>query len=241
MRYVLSLLLLFSALLQAEEGMPPLPADLGQAELPAMQRGLAAFQRHCASCHSTHYQRYNQVATDLQISAAQMNAYIMTGAKPFELMENAMSKKEAARWFGMAPPDLTLVARVRGEAWLYRFLHGFYRDAKRPFGVNNLQSPYTTMPHVLEDLQGIAEPLITMDKGKDKPKAQVTGVQMAQGGQLSPEEYDRLVRDLISYLTYTAEPMKQQRQAIGQWVMAFLLFFLLLVWLLKKEYWKDVH
>lgn len=241
MRRLLTLLLLLPGLALAADGIPPLPTDLGNADLPAMQRGFAAFQHYCAGCHSTHYQRYNQVATDLQLSEAQLQSSIVTDAKPFELMENAMSKQEAVRWFGMAPPDLTLVARVRGEAWLYRFLHGFYHDPKRPFGVNNLQYPYVAMPHVLQDLQGLAEPIYKTETVDGRSRQKVVGVGAAQGGQLSAEAYDRLVRDLVSYLAYTAEPMKQQRQHIGLWVMAFLLLFLFLAWMLKKEYWKDVH
>ncbi|MDF0535809.1 cytochrome c1 [Shewanella sp. A32] len=238
---LLAFLILLPTCVWATDGIPPLPIDLGSRDVSSLQRGFKAFQQYCSGCHSTHYQRYNQVANDLQLSDAQMSDAILTDAKPFELMENAMSKKDAARWFGVAPPDLTLVVRVRGEAWVYRFLQGFYRDPQRPFGVNNLQYPYVAMPHVLQDLQGLAEPILETETINGKARQQVVGVSSPTGGQLSATEYDRLVTDLINYLAYSAEPMKTQRQQIGIWVLGFLVIFLFLAWLLKKEYWKDVH
>jgi ubiquinol-cytochrome c reductase cytochrome c1 subunit len=58
---------------------------------------------------------------------------------------------------------------------------------------------------------------------------------------LSPLEYDNFTRDLVNFLTYMAEPAKTKRSQIGILVLLFLLLMLVPVWLLKKEYWKDVH
>lgn len=201
--------------------------DLHDTE--SLQRGLGLFQNYCSGCHSTQYQRYERVATDLNIPADEMRKnYMFTDAKIGELMGNAIPTADAANWFGAAPPDLTLVARVRGEDWVYSYLKGFYKDESRPFGVNNTVFPLVGMPHVLEDLQGLAV-------------KQEDGTFVVSGGKLTAEEYDQAVRDITGFLVYSAEPVKLERKAMGVWVLGFLFIFFIIAYLLKKEYWKDVH
>ncbi|SUI83814.1 Cytochrome b/c1 [Shewanella putrefaciens] len=195
----------------------------------SLERGVDLFQHYCSGCHSTQYQRYERVATDIGISADDMrNKYMFTDAKIGELMQSAIPAKDAAKWFGATPPDLTLVARVRGEDWVYSYLKGFYKDPSRPFGVNNTVFPSVGMPHVLEELQGT-------------PVKQEDGSIVVTGGKLNAEEYDQAVRDITGFLVYSAEPVKLEREALGWWVLGFLFIFFIVAYLLKKEYWKDVH
>lgn len=195
----------------------------------SLERGVDLFQHYCSGCHSTQYQRYERVATDLGISIDDMrNKYMFTDAKIGELMQSAIPAKDAAKWFGATPPDLTLVARVRGEDWVYSYLKGFYKDPSRPFGVNNTVFPSVGMPHVLEELQGT-------------PVKQADGSIVVTGGKLNAEEYDQAVRDITGFLVYSAEPVRLEREALGWWVLGFLFIFFIVAYLLKKEYWKDVH
>ncbi len=205
-------------------------ANVDLSDKASLERGLDMFQQYCSGCHSTQYQRYNRVAEDLGISIDDMrNKYMfIEGAKVGDLMENSISEVDAAKWFGAAPPDLTLVARVRGEDWLYTYLKSFYKDDSRPFGVNNSVFPSVAMPHVLQELQGLS---IKQDDGSF----------VTEGGKLSPEEYDQVVRDITGFLVYSADPVKLERERLGWWVMGFLFIFFILAYLLKKEYWKDVH
>ncbi|MCU8029030.1 cytochrome c1 [Shewanella sp. SM73] len=204
-------------------------ANVDLHDKASLERGVDLFQHYCSGCHSTQYQRYERVATDIGISADDMrNKYMFTDAKIGELMQNAIPPKDAAKWFGATPPDLTLVARVRGEDWVYSYLKGFYKDPSRPFGVNNTVFPSVGMPHVLEELQGT-------------PVKQEDGTIVVTGGKLNAEEYDQAVRDITSFLVYSAEPVKLERQAMGWWVLGFLFIFFIVAYLLKKEYWKDVH
>ena len=204
-------------------------ANVDLHDKASLERGVDLFQHYCSGCHSTQYQRYERVATDIGISADDMrNKYMFTDAKIGELMQNAIPPKDAAKWFGATPPDLTLVARVRGEDWVYSYLKGFYKDPSRPFGVNNTVFPSVGMPHVLEELQGT-------------PVKQEDGTIVVTGGKLSAEEYDQAVRDITGFLVYSAEPVKLERQAMGWWVLGFLFIFFIVAYLLKKEYWKDVH
>ncbi|MGB6137465.1 MAG: cytochrome c1 [Shewanella sp.] len=204
-------------------------ANVDLHDKESLERGLGLFQQYCSGCHSTQYQRYERVANDIGISTDDMRSkYILNDAKIGDLMENAIPTADAAKWFGAAPPDLTLVARVRGEDWVYSYLKGFYADETRPFGVNNTVFPLVGMPHVLQDLQGLAV--------KQEDDTFVT-----TGGKMTAEEYDQAVRDITGFLVYSAEPVQLERKALGMWVLGFLFIFFIIAYLLKKEYWKDVH
>ncbi|MGX9460754.1 cytochrome c1 [Shewanella sp. A14] len=204
-------------------------ANVDLHDKASLERGVDLFQHYCSGCHSTQYQRYERVATDLGISLDDMrNKYMFTDAKIGDLMENAIPTPDAAKWFGAAPPDLTLVARVRGADWVFSYLKGFYADETRPFGVNNTVFPLVGMPHVLQDLQGLAV-------------KQDDGTYVTTGGKMNAEEYDQAIRDITGFLVYSAEPVQLEREALGWWVLGFLFIFFIIAYLLKKEYWKDVH
>ncbi|MBU3824368.1 MAG: cytochrome c1 [Candidatus Oceanisphaera merdipullorum] len=208
----------------------------------SLQSGAKLFMNYCAGCHSTQYQRYNRVAEDLDIPEDVMKANLnFTGVPIGELMTNAIPEKDAAAWFGAPPPDLTLVARVRGADWLYTYLRSFYKDDSRPFGVNNLVFPSVGMPHVLEPLQGSAT-LKTQEHTVDGEQVTVpVGIEVAGNGELSTEEYDKAVLDIVNFLVYSADPVKLERHRIGYWVLGFLVIFFIFAYMLKKEYWRDVH
>ncbi|MCG9789586.1 cytochrome c1 [Vibrio barjaei] len=209
----------------------------------SLQNGAKLFMNYCFACHSTQYQRYERVANDLGIPVdlAKENFVFDPEAKIGDLMVNAMPQKQAAAWFGAAPPDLTLVARVRGVDWLYTYLRSFYVDPSRPFGVNNVTFPNVGMPHVLEELQGIPTPIYETQIVDGQEVKVVVGTETDGRGELSSSEYDDAVRDLVNFLEYSGDPVKLERHALGWWVMGFLVIFTIVVVLLKKEYWRDVH
>lgn len=129
--------------------------DIDLTDKAAMQDGARTFANYCMGCHSAKFQRYERVATDLGIPAdLMMEKLVFTGAKIGDHMDIGMKPADAKTWFGAAPPDLTLVARVRGTDWLYSYLRSFYEDPKRPWGVNNVIFPNVGMPNVLAPLQG---------------------------------------------------------------------------------------
>jgi ubiquinol-cytochrome c reductase cytochrome c1 subunit len=196
----------------------------------SLKRGFESYINYCLGCHQLQYQRYGRTFADLGISDADGVAnYMYTGEKVGDHITNTMPAKEAAKWFGSAPPDLTLEARLRSPDWIYTYLRSFYVDPNRPFGVNNTVFKDVGMPHVLQSLQGVR----TMDEHGNLSEA--------TGGSMTAEEYDVFARDLANFLEYTAEPSKLDRQAMGYWVIGFLFIFLIFAYLLKVEYWKDVH
>ena len=218
-------------------------AKVDLTDKASLQNGAKLFMNYCFACHSTQYQRYERVATDLDIPTDLMkeNLIFNPEAKMGDLMVNSMPPKQAANWFGAPPPDLTLVARVRGADWLYTYLRSFYVDPSRPFGVNNIVFPSVGMPHVLEELQGIPTPIYDIKIVDGEEVSIVVDTETDGTGELSEGEYDKAVSDLVNFLVYSGDPVQLERHALGWWVMGFLVFLTIVVVMLKKEYWRDVH
>ncbi|MFM4829727.1 cytochrome c1 [Aeromonas rivipollensis] len=242
-RIIFAVLALLPGLVLAAGGGFPLDkAEYDLSDKASLQRGAATFMNYCAGCHSTQYQRYNRVAADIGIPEELMREnLVFTGAKIGDLMKSAMSEKDAARWFGALPPDLTLVARVRGADWIYTYLRSFYVDETRPFGVNNAVFPSVGMPHVLEPLQGTPRAEFETHTLDGVEMQQVVSIKSDGNGEMNNEEYDQTVLDLVNFLVYSAEPVQQERERMGFWVLGFIAIFFIFTVLLKKEFWRDVH
>ncbi|HZI85013.1 MAG TPA: cytochrome c1 [Casimicrobiaceae bacterium] len=226
----------------------------------SLQRGARDFANYCLNCHGAQFMRYNRL-TDLGLSEAQIKDNLMFASdKIGGAMTVAMSRKDAVSWFGAAPPDLSVEARVRGRDWLYSYLLAFYRDDKTPTGWNNLVFPSVAMPHVLWSLQGTQK--LVESEYEDQEKAEAAAiaakglalVEPAPGGKfvvktlaedvpgtLSGAEYKGFVGDLVNYLDYIGEPAKSERINIGIVVLIFLGVLFALVYSLKREYWNDLH
>lgn len=228
----------------ASGGALPFPYKSDTDNLPSVQRGAKVFMNYCSGCHSMQFMRYSRVAQDLGIPEDLLKANLMfTSEKTGDMILSALPKAEAAKWFGQPPPDLTLETRARGEDWVYSYLKSFYVDSTRPLGVNNLVLPGASMPHVLWELQGWqhkAEPK-EGEHGEGGHGHRASPFGPAQGGKLSAEEYDKFVGDLVNFMAYAAEPGRAQREALGGKAIVYLLILLGFAYMLKKEYWKDVH
>ncbi|MFW2404307.1 MAG: cytochrome c1 [Gammaproteobacteria bacterium] len=220
---------------------PLLHAGNDVSNTSSLQRGARNFVNYCMGCHSAKYVRYNRLAADLQISEDQLvNNLMFAGGKPHDRMEIAMPAVDAERWFGVAPPDLSLIARSRGTDYLFTFLKGFYVDESRPTGVNNIVLESAAMPNVLWQLQGSQRALFSDEEHDGVVTHLFEGFEQIEPGALSPEEFDQFVRDLVNFLEYIGEPVQMQRRQLGVWVLIFLLVFGLFSWALKQEIWKDI-
>ena len=229
------------ALAAGGHGPPMQPANIDLSDKLSLQRGARVFVNYCVSCHSASFMRYNRIAEDLDLSEESVETNLMfTTDKIGDGMEIAMRRADAESWFGAPPPDLSVVARSRGPDWLYNFMLTFYVDETT--GVNNLFFKDTAMPHVLWELQGLQRAVyhtVTTDHGKES--STIERLELFERGTLTENEYKRLVRDLVGFLVYVGEPAKLVRHRLGFWVIAFLLVFLVAAYLMKREYWKDVH
>jgi ubiquinol-cytochrome c reductase cytochrome c1 subunit len=219
------------------------PAHNDVANTASLQRGASNFVNYCMGCHSAQYVRYNRLAADLGLSEAQVVENLMfTGERVHDTMRVAMNPEDAKRWFGIAPPDLSLIARSRGTDYVYSFLKSFYLDPSRPTGVNNMVLPGTSMPHVLWELQGYQRAVYDgeSDPANEAVHKRFKEFELAQPGKLNAQEYDQFVRDTVNFLDYIGEPMQLERRNLGLRVLAFLFVFFLFAYFLKIEYWKDV-
>ena len=206
-----STLLSFNVFASGELHLDPANTDI--SDTASLQNGAKLFMNYCSGCHAIGFMRYNRIAKDLNLSDSLVAEHLMfAGEKPGETITTAMPKEGAAKWFGGTPPDLSLVARAKGTDWIYTYLRGFYEDDSKVFGVNNKVLENASMPDVLWSLK------------EGKPEA----------------EFDQDVRDITNFLDYVGEPAKLIRTSLGVWVLLFLGVLLVLTYLLKKEYWKDV-
>lgn len=223
---------------------PVLGSSAGQLESAAVnfrdtaaaQRGAKWFVNYCFSCHSASYMRYNRLAEDLGLDeAVVLRDLAFADVNIGDTMDIAMRPKDAENWLGKTPPDLSVVSRSRGNDWLFTYMKSFYRDESG--GWNNLVMSNASMPHVFWQLQGIQEPVWSIHEGVRF----IEHLELTSPGLQSPQEYDRTVRDLVTFLDYLGEPSKLKRKNIGIWVMLFLVLFTLVAYALKVEFWRDVH
>jgi len=238
------------------------PAQINRLDLASQQRGARIFVNYCLNCHTAKYMRYNRL-TDLGLTDAQIRDNLMfAGDKIGDTMTVAMRPADAKAWFGVPPPDLSVEARVRGADWLYNYLLGFYRDDSTPTGWNNLVFPNVGMPHVLWTLTGPST-LVTAEfdshekaiaasiarKGLVRLDPAAGGKYLVRtvqpdpnaAGSMTPAEYQGFVADLVNYMDYMAEPTRNERVRLGIVVLLYLGVLFVLVYALKRMYWKDVH
>jgi ubiquinol-cytochrome c reductase cytochrome c1 subunit len=243
-----------------ESGLRLEPAPAHRLDVESLQRGAQHFVNFCLGCHSAQYMRYNRL-TDLAISEQAIRDNLMFATdKLGSTMTAAMSKADATAWFGTAPPDLSVEARIRGIDWLYSYLLGFYRDEKTVTGWNNLVFNNVSMPHVLWKLSGVQRLVETEyeDEGKAEAAAiAAKGLALAERisdhkyvvktlaqdepGTMPPVEYKAFVADLVNFLDYMSEPVRNERINIGIGVLIYLGILLVFAYALKRAYWKDVH
>jgi ubiquinol-cytochrome c reductase cytochrome c1 subunit len=222
------------------------PIDINDKD--SIKRGAKGFADYCFSCHSAQFMRFNRIAKDTGMSEAEVREMMIftrdkkgEATKMGDLMTVAMTKDYATNAFGTAVPDLTLTARARGADWLYTYLRTFYVDANRPTGMNNQVFADVAMPHVLWELQGINKPVYVTEDHDGVSVERIDGFETVQAGAMTAEEYDAFVADLVNFMVYLAEPVQAERRDLGWKVLIYLAIFFVFAYLLKKEYWKDIH
>ena len=236
----------------------------------SLQRGAKLFVNFCVSCHSASFMRYNRMGKDLGLSDEQVeNNLLLASEKVVDKMDVSMPSESAKEWFGVAPPDLSVIARSRGADWLYSYLVTFYKDddPARPFGVNNVVFRDVAMPHVLWSQQGVQEYVVgdrpPNVKSEGPGRLEASGAEIlihksllledgshasatdrltvTRAGLMEPGQYRRGARDLVNFLVYLGEPAQLVRYKVGIWVLVFLAVLFVLSYGMYKEYWKDVH
>ena len=241
MKKFLFLLLLIPLVAFAEEGGVPLDkAPVNFHDMGSLQRGARDFTNYCLSCHSAQNVRY-ELLRNIGLTNKEIEKNLMfDGGKVGDKMKVAMRPQDAVKWFGVAPPDLGLMARVKGPDWIYTYLRSFYKDDSTTTGWNNTVFPKVAMPHVLWALQGIQELKSSTETIDGKPVTTEKLV-LVKPGKMTPEQYNQFVGDLVNFMTYMGQPYHNKQIEIGIVVLLFLGVLFVLVYMLKKEYWKDIH
>jgi ubiquinol-cytochrome c reductase cytochrome c1 subunit len=207
----------------------------------SLQRGARNFMNYCSGCHSAQYVRFNTIGKYLELSEDQLvNNLMFNAEKTFETIRATMPAEDAARWFGKAPPDLSLMARARGADYIYNFLKGFYLDPDSPTGVDNIVLAGTSMPHVLWELQGYRSAVFAEHTVDGVTTHTFEHFEPVTAGEMDAEDFDEFVRDTVNFLAYIAEPIRSDRRKLGVWVLMFLGVFWIIASMLKKQIWKDV-
>ena len=213
----------------------------------SLQNGAKLFVNYCLNCHAASYLRYNRL-TDIGLTTEQIKANLLFGTdKVGETMKVSLDPKQANLWFGVVPPDLSVITRSRSAAgqgsgadYLYTYMRAFYRDDSKPTGWNNLAFPSVGMPHVLWELQGERKPLFTKKMEHGHEVEIFSGWEVTKPGSLDPRAYDAAVADLVGFLQWAGEPVQKTRVQLGVWVLLFLFVFTLIAWRLNAAYWKDI-
>jgi len=236
-KLLIILLLTFSFGALANEAVELQSARIDLSNNESLQRGAKHFVTYCLGCHSAKHIRYLRIANDVGADPQKVLKDIAPeGASIYDQLHSAMNKHDAEKWFGTQPPDLSLIARSRGADWLYSYLKSYYIDTTKPLGVNNLVFKDTAMPNPLWQLQG--------EQHAEQRKTiygEYTKLVIEEPGTLSEKDFDLFVNDLVNFLVYVGEPVQLERQRLGKYVIFFLLLFLVIAYLLKKEYWQDIH
>ncbi|MEO9161513.1 MAG: cytochrome c1 [Casimicrobiaceae bacterium] len=243
-----------------DEGLRLAPAPVNRLDDESLQRGARDFVNYCLTCHSAQYMRYNRL-TDLGLTEAQITDNLMFATdKIGQTMTVAMTPANGKAWFGTAPPDLSVEARIRGRDWLYSYLLGFYRDEKSATGWNNIVFPNVGMPNVLWELSGENKLVETEYEDREKATAAAIAVKGISAlepvkehkfavhevapdvpGKMTRAEYETFVADIVNYMDYMAEPIRNKRMHLGIVVLLFLGVLFVFAYALKREYWKDLH
>ncbi|MBS9402080.1 cytochrome c1 [Halomonas sp. TRM85114] len=248
--------LLFALLPVVAMGAPaagvPFSMEPDLQDKASLQNGMKLYVNYCMGCHSLEHQRFSRAAEDLNIpqELVEENLIFSSDLAFNDQMHIAMGNDDAANWFGAAPPDLSLVSRLRGNDWIYSYLLTFYRDPDTGTGVNNVVFDLVSMPNVLEPLQGVQE-MVCAETDRPVEGAELDPLsgkyqscetlQVTQPGQMEPEEFEEAVYDLTNFLAYVGEPSKLQAQALAPKVLIFIFIFGVIAYLLKREYWRDIH
>ena len=205
--------------------------EIDLSDKASLQRGAKTFMNYCLSCHEASYMRYNRMAKDIGLTDDQVIENLMFASEKIgDTMTIAMRSEDAKKWFGVTPPDLSVISRARGTAWLNTYLRSFYLDDKKTMGTNNTVYKDVGMPHVLWQQQGYLS--------HDEESGQLSHV---TEGDLSNYDYNVMVADLVNFLAYIGEPSKIQRLALAKWVLLYLFILFLVVYPMKKAFWRDIH
>ncbi len=213
----------------------------GTVDLASAQRGFQIYSEVCANCHSMKYLHYRDLA-GIGVEPGQIKAIAAAVTVPQgtndegEAKEGpgtpadqfrspfANDKQARARNNGALPPDLSLMVNARedGANHVYAILTG-YADA----------------PSTMKMQDG-------MNYNKYFPGHQIAMPQPLRDGQVTyadgtPNTLDQEARDVVTFLSWAANPEQTERKQLGIRVILYLGFMACVTYALKRKIWAAVH
>jgi len=206
---------------QANEGGAALKhATADASDHDQINRGLTVFTEVCMGCHSAKYVTYKGLIDYPEIGLSREAVDELRGDKPITSgLITDMSPEDAAVTFGKVPPDLSLIVNARrgGANYVYSLLTGFESDPEGEVPDGNYNEYFPGHRIAMPD------PLAWL--GHD---------------EADTAELEAQANDVAAFLTFIGDPHQNERHAIGKYVMIFLILLTIVLYLLKKEVWKDV-
>ncbi len=209
-----------SGLSQAEESVALKSVDIS-LDRATLQKGLHVFTDVCMGCHSLRYITWKDLMDYPEIGLKREAVDELREDAPLNApIKTSLSEAEAKENYGIVPPDLSLMARAReGKgAYIYSLLTGFAHDPKGRVedGNYNIYFPGHRI--------AMGDPLGWLDHEPE-----------------DEQDLKQQARAVASFLTFVSDPHQLERQAIGKWVIIFLIVLTLVLWLLKRAVWSDVE
>jgi ubiquinol-cytochrome c reductase cytochrome c1 subunit len=213
----------------------------GTYDLTSAQRGLQVYLNVCSNCHSMQYLHYRDLSgvglTADQIKAVASGITVPSGlddqgnpkegpATPASQFKTPFANDKAARAAnnGALPPDLSLIVNARegGPNYVYGILTGF---AEAPSGFKVQDGMYYNKMFPGHQI-GMPPPL------------QDGTVEYTDG---TPNNLHQEAHDVVTFLSWAANPELVERKQIGVRVILFLVFMTGITYAVKRKVWSDVH
>jgi ubiquinol-cytochrome c reductase cytochrome c1 subunit len=213
----------------------------GTPDLAAAQRGFQVYSEVCSNCHAMRQLHYRDLTglgfTDEQVKAIASNFTVPQGvddqgqpkegpATPADQFRSPYPNEKAARAAlnGAYPPDQSLIinAREDGPNYVYGVLTG-YADPPAGFTLQEGMNYNRIFPgHQIAMPKPLEDGRVTYIDG-------------------TPTTADQMARDVVTFLTWAANPEMAERKAMGVRVILFLILLTIVSYLVKRKIWSDVH
>ena len=219
----------------------PFDGFFGRFDQSSIQRGFQVYREVCAGCHGIKYIAYRDLAnvgfTTDEIKSIASEYEIIDGpndegemfdrlAKPSDKFVGPYLNDKEARVAnnGAYPPDLSLITKARagGADYLYNLLNG-YKDPPENLEISDGMYFNTIYPG-----NQIAMPMPIVDE-------------IVEYEDETLATQDQIIRDVTSFLVWTAEPELEERKVLGIRVLIFLIIITLMLLAVKRKVWKDVE
>src|SRR5271170_4831548 len=231
----------------AEEETPALPHQewsfqgvFGTYDQAALQRGFQVYKEVCSACHPVKHLYFRDlteigysedevkgIAAQVQVTDGPNDSGEMyqRPGRPSDPIPGPFPNDQAARAAnnGALPPDLSLITKARdgGADYVYAILNGF-KDAPATFKV--LEGMYYNEYFLAHQIK--MPPPLTPDL-----------VKFADG---TPATVPQMAHDVVTFLSWAAEPTLEERHRIGFKVILFLVVTTGVFYAAKRKIWSRV-